>query len=925
MQLESINRIEFSGDFADVPDGRGSPNEMGPGSRNVLCLAQSHKRAWKGVEFVGRGARVMMQVKATHGGLADYAAGESSSTGSITAATNVLTDGSNPFLIGDDGAVIQLLNSSSNGIDQIGFLKYVSASQVTLWLDEAFTIPMNAGTTFAGNLSYIFGSRIEGAGSLFSHVASTLFYQGAGQVVYNGEKITGALASSTLKLLLQRNGSYEEADSGPYSAGLVQPSAPQVFVKTTPSPGFAGLLNSPALSLKIACIRSTTGAKSIASPTSEVFACANQTVAVVVPIMQTGGTHWVFFAARKGFGGIGPHERLPIRQFEALQVPETYFTRTVTDAVTNSTTTLTSATAVFSSLDVGKQIVLSGGGSLTTTIATFVSPTQVTLTALAGWSSSGNTAVINAMVANTNPRTITDGVTNGTTLLTSATAAWTQADVGKQLYLSGGTGSLSQVRTIATVTNATDVVMSATVAASTGISVAIADVTGTIRAIELEWQDGDLTGEFAWIDDYPPPAGTHCAGLNNVGLVGGCFSDATADPTSSGPGTCIAVSLQNFPESFRPTDLLYLPEPIMAFSGRPSDSYLDVFCRDSVHQVQYVGGTDGPACVLTTLWPDVGIANPHGACRAYGVLFAAVSRGGLVTIGPLGQPDNTFAAPIAEAIKDWDPRLTILNWHPDTNQVVASNGNEAYAFSLAHGGWSSVLPYSDFAPGNALSAVQSTNQMKVTLDGEGAHTLYEFNSGGTSTITALSHWFTDPGEGRTKTIWEVAEKVQMDSLSKLAYVSIHRNFRVPSNKTGAITIATNTLSTTSDFFTAADIGSFVLILGAGPGGGCLLARIKTVPNAQSANLCDPVGPLASAANLNASATVSNAFFLIAKRIYARSPRYADSNLFRPKRVRVREAFSYAIGITIPSTSQNVQALGASLFGTIDRMSAGANS
>lgn len=920
MDLQQLNRIEFSGDFSDVPDGRGNPNEMGPGSRNVLCLSSTHKKAFRGLNFVGRGARVMMQVKATHGGLGDYASGSSSSTGSIVAATNLLTDGAVPFSPGDDGSVIQLLNSSSHAIDQIGFLKYISAGSVSLWQDAALTIPMNAGTTFAGNLGYVFGSRIEGAGSLFSHVASTLFYQGAGQVIYNGDKITGALASSTLKLLLQRNGSYAAADSGPYSAGLVQPSAPQVFVKTSPSAGFAGLLNSPALSLKIAAIRATTGAKSIASPTSEVFACANQTVVAVVPTMQTGGTHWVFFAARKGFGGIGPHERMPIGQVQALQIPESYFTRSVTDAVTNGTTTLISATAEFSSLDVGKQVVLSGGGSLTTIIETYISPTQVTLSAPVGWSSSGNSATINAMVASTNPRTITDGVTDGTTLLTSATAAWTQADVGKQIVIG------SNVRSIATVTNATDVVMDATVAAASGLTISITDVNGTIRAIELEWQDGDLTGEFAWIDDYPPPAGTHCAGLNNVTMVGGCFSDATADPTSSGPGTCIAISLQNFPESFRPTDLLYLPEPIMSFLGRPSDSYLYVGCRDSVHQVQYVGGTDGPSCVLTTLWPDVGIANPHGWCQAYGVLFAAVSRGGLVTIGAMGQPDNTFAAPIAEAIKDWDPRLTILNWHPDTNQIVASNGNEAYAFSLAHGGWSSLLPYSDFAVGNALSVVQSSNQMKLTLDGDGAHTLYEFNSGGTSTITALSHWFTEPGEGRTKTIWEAVEKVQMDSLSKTAYISIHRNFRKAFDKTGAITVGTNTLTTAADFFSSADTGSFVLVSGAGPSGGCLLARIKSVNNARSVNLCDiTTTPLASAANLNASATVSNAFFLIAKRIYARTPRYAGSNLFRPKRIRVREAFSYAIGITIPSTSQNVQALGAALFGTIEQMSAGANS
>lgn len=908
-----------------MPDGRGLPGEMGPGSRNVLCLSSTHKKAWRGVTFSGRGARVMMQVKASHGGLEDYVSGTARTVGSITAGANVLTDAGNPFSPGNDGAAVHLINSSSNAIDQIAFLHYISAGSASLWLDAGFTVPMNSGTTFAGNLSYTFGTRIAGSGSLFGGIASTLFYIGAGQAVYSGAKIAGALASSTLKLLLQRSGSYTAADSGPYSAGLTQPSAPEIFVKSTPSAGFTGLLDSPALSLKLAVLRATTGAKSIASPTSVVFACAKQSVVAIVPTMQTGGTHWVFFAAPKGFGGIGPHQRLPVSQIGALQVPETYFTRTVTDGVTTSDATLTSATAVFTALDVGKQAVLSGGGSLTTTIKTYVSPTQVTLSAPASWSSSGNTVVINAMVALTNPRTITDGVTDGTTLLTSATAAWTQADAGKQLYLSGGTGVLSQVRTIATVTNATDVVMSALVAASTGTTVSVTDVTGTTRAIELEWQDGDLTSEFAWIDDYPPPAGTHCAALNNVTLVGGCYSDATSDPTSSGPGTCIAVSLQNFPESFRPIDLLYLPEPIMSFLGRPSDSYLYVGCRDSIHQVQYVGGTDGPACVLTTLWPDVGIANPHGWCQAYGVLFAAVSRGGLVTIGQFGQPDNTFAAPIAEAIKDWDPALTVMQWHPDTNQVVASNGNEAYAFSLAHGGWSSKLPYSDFASGTALSATQSSNQMRLTLDGLGSHTLYNWNSGNNSTITALSHWFSDPGQGRAKTIWEVAERVQMDSLTKLAYISVHRNFRDPSNNTGAITSATNSLTTTSDFFFASDEGSYVLVLGAGAADAPLLARIKTYVDARTVNLCDAdTVPIGSAPNQNASTTVSSAYFLIARKIYTRTPKFADSNVARPKRIRVRDCYSYMVGITIPSTSASVQALGASLFGEIDMVSRGLN-
>jgi hypothetical protein len=462
------------------------------------------------------------------------------------------------------------------------------------------------------------------------------------------------------------------------------------------------------------------------------------------------------------------------------------------------------------------------------------------------------------------------------------------------------------------------------VAASTGATATIIDVNGTLRAIELEWQDGDLTSEFAWIDDYPPPAGTHCGALNNVTLVGGCYADATADPTSSGPGTCIAQSLQNFPESFRPTDLLYLPEPIVGMLGRQSDAYLYVGCRDSIHQVQYVGGSDGSACVLTTLWPDVGIAHPHAWCQAYGMIFVITAVGQLVTLNAMGQPDSTFAAPIADAIKTWDPAATVLNFHPNTDQLVVSNGSQAYAFCFRQGGWSGTIPYSDFASGSALSAVQSQKQMKITLDGGGSHTLFSFNVGSGSTTTAMSHWFKSPTQGRTKTIWEVADTWQADATSSV-YISVHRNFRVEGDDNGAITTATNTLTTTTaGFFTAADVGSYVLVLGAGAAGAPLLARIKTLNSATSVNLADPDPTVAigSASNQNAGTTVSSAHFIIAKKIYARTPRYANSNVTRPKRVRVRECYAFKVGITIPSTTGNVQALGASLFGTTDPVSSG---
>lgn len=866
----------------------------------------------------------MFPTKNSYAGLSDYVSGATRTVGSITINLNTLTDAGAVFVIGDDGKAIQLKTAGPGGLDLIGYFKYVSATTGTIWADSGFTTALNAAATFTANLTYVYGTKILGAGAVFSYIANSLFYNGAGQVTLTGADITGAVASSTLKILLSRNGSYTASDSGPYSAGLTQPSAPLVQVNAAPGVGFQGLLDSPALSLKVSALRSTTGGRSIASPTSAVFKASKQTVVATVGAAQSGQDFWVFWATFRGFGGIGVAYRLPVQG--ALQVAESYFTRTVTDAVTNSTTTLTSATASFTSKDVGKQIVLSGGGSLTTTIASVSNSTTVIMTAPATWSSSGNTAQINAAVPTTKPRSITDGVTNGTTLLTSATATWTQADVGKQIVLSGGSGPLAMTtRTIATVTNATDVVMSATVAANTATTVAIADVNGTLRSIELEWQDGDLTTEAAWIDDYPPPAGTHCFGLNDITGVGGCYSDASNAPSSTSPGTCVALSLTGFPESYKPSNLLYLPEQIIGLLGRPTDSYLYVACRNSTHQIQYVGGTDGPAAVLTTLWPDVGIANPHGWCQVYGIIFAAVSRGGLVTIGPLGQPDSSFAIPVREFMKDWDPAYTIVNWHPDTQQVVASNLGRSVSYCLQTGGWSTSVPLNDFASGVALSSVQTGNQMRLTMDLNGTHTLYSYNVGNGSLIAGFSQWFSQPVEGRTKTVWEIAERIQTDAGTGVSYVSIHRNFRPQSDTTASISSASATLNvTTAGFFTAADVGSYVLIAGAGAAGVPLLARIGTFVSGTQVTLVDATTvPLTSAAAQNASTTVTGAFLVVAHMIYSRATQNRIGfNLFRPKRRRVRECWSYSVGVVFKSTTGDAQVLGASLFGSVDGISAG---
>lgn len=66
---------------------------------------------------------------------------------------------------------------------------------------------------------------------------------------------------------------------------------------------------------------------------------------------------------------------------------------------------------------------------------------------------------------------VADAVANGTTTLTSATASFSAAHVGNVLYLTGGSGSLAATRReIVTFTNSTTVVLDATVATGTGIT-----------------------------------------------------------------------------------------------------------------------------------------------------------------------------------------------------------------------------------------------------------------------------------------------------------------------------------------------------------------------------------------------------------------------------------------------------------------------
>lgn len=97
--------------------------------------------------------------------------------------------------------------------------------------------------------------------------------------------------------------------------------------------------------------------------------------------------------------------------------------------------------------------------------------------AIASWEIAGNAgeivtlgATVAAMNGHVGSRVVTDGVLNSTTLVTSATAVFTQGDVGKPIAATG----IPAGTTIASVTSATNIVLSAAASATaTGVTVTI--------------------------------------------------------------------------------------------------------------------------------------------------------------------------------------------------------------------------------------------------------------------------------------------------------------------------------------------------------------------------------------------------------------------------------------------------------------------
>lgn len=685
---------------------------------------------------------------------------------------------------------------------------------------------------------------VQGAGSFFLDLGASLWGIGAGQTSIQGVNVAGFTLNSTLQVLLSINGSYTAATSGPFDAGLGQPSAPDIGVVTTPGSGYQGLINGP-VSAVIARLRLSTGARSIGSVVSAVVSPVLRTVRLTFPLASAGQDAWAAFWTQQGFGGVGLEYRLAY--MGSLDIPESLLTTVVTGLSTiTGDATVSAAVGTFQQSWVGYQIVLETG-----------SPDP--------------------------PPTILSVAVDGSSVemsdLATATGT-TSADINSM-------------------------------------------VDGIPRSLEFDYQDGDLVPIVAWTDDYPPPAGTHACRLENVMNVIGCYSDAESGPTTTNPGTCIAVSLPNFYESYKPRHLLFLPEQVVTVLSRPQDSYSYIACRNSVHAIQYVGFRDGPACSITTPLPDIGIAYPHNWCQFNGRLALYPAKGNLMMMSDDGTWDDTFDAPVRNILKNWEPQFTTVGWNPQTMCLVVANGRTSLNYCLQNGNWSGLVYHVDAGvTDDVISCVTSAHdgtqgQLVMTI-GDDAF-LYDQGADTMQTLS-VTNWYSAPNIARAKTMYEVALGFENDLAEQPLVISVHRNLNGGNSLSShdvAMTVDTNTVNIATAKLNPTLAGMTCSVFAEDIGGTGVDYIIGTIENVtgSSLDLVDMNG-----GPINAQVEVVHGLCVFA--YYAEAVTYANIGQQHLPNVfpNMTDARSYAISVWMKTNAETGQIFQMVPLGTVSDMS-----
>lgn len=442
-------------------------------------------------------------------------------------------------------------------------------------------------------------------------------------------------------------------------------------------------------------------------------------------------------------------------------------------------------------------------------------------------------------------------------------------------------------------------------------TVAAGTVDGVPRSLEFEFKDGDLVEETAYVDDFTPPAGTHAVRVEGSMVVLGCYGDSTASVSSTSTGTCGAVSLPYFYESYRPRDIVRFPEQVVDALSRSIDSFGYVAHKNSVSTLQYVGLRDGTAVVATTAWPDVGIQYPGNWCLFQGRIAAIIGKGSLVLMRADGSPDYEWGAKIRDFIKDWEPEETVLGFHPDTLSIVVMNNGVAVSYSLENNQWSPPEYFSDAGvTGSALSCATSQGELVVSVTNGAA---YAWDEGATAMpVTSITNWKRQP---KPADVMEILASIDTDAVAEPLVVSCHANMRRTYVRDGAVTNGNNTLTSASAKFDSAHTGDMCCIFGTNVGGAGVnfLVGRMTYVSATQVSLSHPT----TGATLNAGSTLSGCYVLLAYQIATVTLSHTNAQHTEPLQdFLVQDCLSFAIGVSMVTGATRGQVYSVEAWGSV---------
>jgi len=325
-----------------------------------------------------------------------------------------------------------------------------------------------------------------------------------------------------------------------------------------------------------------------------------------------------------------------------------------------------------------------------------------------------------------------------------------------------------------------------------GIPEATVSAASPSRTLEFDYRTGDLLPETAWLEDYSPPAGTHCVRLENIMVVLGC-SD----------GTVGSVSLPNFFESYNPFHLLYFPEAVTSVLHRQVDNYAFVACRNSIHAIQYVGyrGGDLPSATVTTLNPEIGIAYQSNWALGGGNIACFIEGAGIAMMGGDGTMNFEFGAQVNRLTRNWLASETVVSFNPKTRSFVFANNDVSVSYCLQSSTWSAPFYSSDVGvTGVWKSGINARGEDVITLENGGVQTAYSFDDNTSTTripCVSVTSWNGGGNPSRGKNVYEFQVNVQGSTNVEPIIGGISQNLVKPYIRACSVTSSSATLTVPS--------------------------------------------------------------------------------------------------------------------------------